>query len=128
MSAMIITPLDNIEIRDNGLIKLDLEKLNIPKSFIYQYVISIPPLVIGGNHKHDHQEIFFSTDENLEVHWINSRGEKKMAKFKEGNKLSLFQIPSGIPHAVINTSSYKPAVLVEFADRERKNVEKTVII
>ena len=125
---MIKKPLANVEIRENGLIKLDLNQLPIPKAFIYQFVISFPPGIIGGNHKHQHEEIFFSTDENLEVHWINLNGEKEKAKFREGNSLFLFYIPTGVPHAVINTSSNSFAVLVEFANAERTGVERVVII
>lgn len=125
---MIKKRLENIEIRENGLIKLELNQLPIPKAFIYQYIFSIPPRVIGGNHKHQHEEIFFSTDENLEVHWINKKGEKEKSKFKEGNNLFLFYIPKGVVHAVVNTSSNHPAVLVEYADGVRVGVEKVVII
>lgn len=125
---MIKHRLDTVEIRENGLIKLDLKNLPIPETFTYQYVISIPAGVIGGNHKHRHQEIFFSTDEHLEVHWINAKGEKEHSKFKEGNALYLFHIPAGTPHAVINTSKDNPAVLIEFADQKSIGVERFVIL
>lgn len=114
-----------VDQRDNGLTKIDWDHLPFPPDFSIQKQIAIwiPPLQKGGNHKHPRREFFVSFDEHLELHWIDQTGQKQMQRMKEDNCFYLFDIPPFIPHAIVNTSKILPAILIEFACSEQRDVE-----
>lgn len=125
LTSVIITPLTSpaLVMGSNGILKLHLDKLPSPSEFSDPVMISIPPMQLGGNHKHLHRELFLSLDDFLELYWIDGYGCKHQHKMRENNQAWLFEIPSGVPHAIVNTSENSAGTVVEFADGPPQSVE-----
>jgi hypothetical protein len=123
--TVIITPLKSPALIEgsNGKLKISLDEIMKSSDFSNPTLISIPSMQVGGNHKHSHRELFLSLDDFLELHWVDSVGCKHQRKMRDSSTVWLFEIPPGIPHAVVNTSENLNGTLVEFADAEPLSVE-----
>lgn len=119
----------NVEKTDKGLFSINLDTLSMPASFVkkHHYVIHLPPLEIGGNHRHPREEVFLCLSDNVEFHWIDKEGKKHTRQMKEKDKLYLFYVRPHVAHAVVNKSEL-PATLVEFADSPHYDVEPMDIV
>jgi uncharacterized RmlC-like cupin family protein len=122
--TVIAHPLEKMDKRANGIEKVNLAELPIPKGFNIkeQVLLLLPPSQIGGNHKHSRKELFFTLNDDVVIVWVDAAGEKHERIMKEGDHVYLFEIPSGIPHAVQNRSATTSAILLEFADGPLENV------
>lgn len=102
-----------------------MNELPLPADFLnhHQIMLSIPPMQIGGNHKHPRREIFLSLSDDVELHWIDQDGIAHINKMKEENQLYLFDVPPFVPHAIINLSQKSAAVLLELNDDYQHDVE-----
>lgn len=120
-----IIPVYEFDARIDGLLKVDLDKLPLPSDFInqHQILIYIPPMQFGGNHKHPRREIFFSLNDNIELHWIDKNGTTHVNKMREENQIYIFDVHPFVPHAIVNLSQKLAAVLLEFTNDRQHNVE-----
>ena len=108
-----------------GILKVDLNALPLPAEFILrqQIMLYMPPMQIGGNHKHPQREIFLSLSDDVELHWIDKDGTTHTHKMKEGNQLFLFDVQPFVPHAIINLSKTAAAVILELTDTDEQHAE-----
>lgn len=116
--------------KENGLWCLDLDRIKLPKGFkcLKKYLLYFPPQTMGGNHKHNHTEIFIGLGKDMELHWLNKDGKKQKAKMQPKNTLFAFQISPGTAHAVINKSKKEKGILIEFAAAVPNNLEPVEVI
>jgi uncharacterized RmlC-like cupin family protein len=109
--------------RENGLYVIDLDKCDIPFKVMEKSVVYIPKGQFGGNHKHSRTEALVSLGDNLKLLWMDKDNEVHEEMMYEDGKLSLFVIPSGLAHAVLNVSKNSFGVLIEFTNESQGNVE-----
>lgn len=118
-------------VKDNGLItiynKTVLEKCGFNVNQYESGIVVLPPGSIGGNHKHDRIEAFYSLGD-LTISWKTKNGRKKTESMApDGREYKLFVSEKGEPHAIINNSKMDQ-ILVEFASGPQVNVEQSKII
>ncbi len=123
-------PLSKVFKRTDGLLKFELKDLPLPPEFsnVCQVMISIPPGRIGGNHKHVRRELFVSLSDDVELHWVAADGSRRVERMKEGDNLYLFDVPSLVPHAILNRAKSKPAIILELSDNAPGEVEPVEVI
>ena len=80
-----VIPVSKFNKRTDGLLIVDLADLPLPSDFLNQHQILIyfPPMQFGGNHKHPRREIFFSLNDDVELHWIDQNRTKHIRKMKK---------------------------------------------
>jgi len=102
-----------------------LNNLSLPVDFLnhHQVMLHIPPMQMGGNHKHPRREIFISLSDDVELHWVDEDGNIHINKMKEENQFYIFDVHPFVPHAIINLSQKSAAVLLELADDYQHDVE-----
>ncbi len=124
-SSVIVTELVSPALKEgaHGILKLALNNIPSISDFSDPVLLAIPPGQMGGNHRHLHRELFISLDEFLELHWVDGYGSKHRHKMRDNNRVWLFEIPSNVPHAIINTSEYSSGTLLEFSDGPPLSVE-----
>lgn len=121
-------PVTAYVIRGDGLVKVDLAALPLPKDAgLKPTWISLPPLQIAGNHKHARREYFFTLDESLEIHWVDSAGHKHVSKMKEKEGVYLFAVYPEVPHAIVNSSKTSTAQFLEFAMEDGVAAEPCIV-
>lgn len=98
----------------------------LPSTFILQEttLVQIPKRAIAGNHRHPRQEAFVCFQNGVELHWLDSSGNKHVQAMQpENGQAFLFVVPSMVPHAVVNKSE-AAATLMAYADGPLANTEQ----
>ena len=115
--------------KSNGLWVLDLNKRILPNNFIpkEQSVVYLPPLKVGGNHKHPRTEIFIGIGD-LELIWLDEKGIKKTELLNFNSQNYIFVVLPFTPHAVVNKSKNNFGILIEWADAKQHEVISENII
>ena len=123
-------PIYPLDLKENGLCKIDLSQIPLPDEFseYQQIMIYLPPLTTGGNHRHPRRELFFSLNEELQLHWIDEKGILQIWPMKEKDQLYLFDVHPFVPHAIVNTSPQTGAVLLEITNEKQYGVEAYPVI
>lgn len=113
---------------DNGLFVVDNARLPFPEGFEVRErsVVHLPAGQVAGNHRHPRQECYYTCEEDVELHWIDDEGKTHIEPMDGTEGPQLFFIPSGVPHAVVNTWRYG-ATLIGFADGRLEDVEAVVV-
>ncbi|HVI68881.1 MAG TPA: hypothetical protein VM581_00305 [Magnetospirillaceae bacterium] len=115
--------------RDNGVFVLDAN-MPLPDSFTLneRSLVHIPAGAIAGNHRHPRQEAFICFQEGVELHWIDSAGEKhSQAMHPTNGEGFLFVISPMVPHAIANKTA-GAAMVMEYADGPALAVEQIPVV
>ncbi|NCN44998.1 MAG: hypothetical protein COU63_00260 [Candidatus Pacebacteria bacterium CG10_big_fil_rev_8_21_14_0_10_36_11] len=88
-----------------------------------QQIVHLAPLSIGGNHKHPRTEWFIGIGDLLFV-WLDENGAKYEEHMHPDGQILLIEVPSYLPHAVVNQSEVNVGILFEMADGKMVDVEK----
>lgn len=92
-----------------------------------QQLIYIPPLAIGGNHKHARTEWFIGIGDMV-FFWLDNHNQKFEKHMNPEGHLFLVQVPPFLPHAVKNVSKHNLGILFELANDKMTNPEKIQVI
>lgn len=113
---MIHKRISPIYTKENGVWVLAVSEIrkNIPFEIIDETVVHIPPHQVAGQHSHLRSEAFVCMGEDVFLHWKHDQTQKSFEMNPEGNVFVCI-LPSGVAHAVENTSS-NSVYLLEFAD------------
>ncbi len=113
---------------DTDLWVLNEDDVPIDKNLIHdQQIVHFSPQTFGGNHKHPRIEWFIGIGD-LTFWWLDEDGKKHEEHMNPEGQLVLIEVPSYLPHAVVNNSVTKNAVMFEYADAKMSNVEEIVIV
>ncbi|QQS38392.1 hypothetical protein IPM62_03330 [Candidatus Woesebacteria bacterium] len=113
---------------DTDVWVLNTEDIPIDKKLIKDMqIIHLAPKSIGGNHKHPRIEWFIGIGD-LTFVWLDEKGEKYTEHMHPNGQIRLITVPPHIPHAVVNESQDKTAVLFEMADGKMKDVEQVKVV
>ena len=101
---------------ERGLWVLNENMLPLPWNEISdRQLVHFAPKAYGGNHAHPRREWFVAIGDLLLV-WLDSDGNRHEEQMQREDQLLLFEIPTNLPHAVLNRSDIAAGVLWEFAD------------
>ena len=116
--------------RDTGVWVLHTQTVAIAPDFVVkeQSIVSIPPLQIGGNHKHPRREAFLGFGKELFLVWQDADQQLHEEAMNADDTIYLFLVESLVPHAVINKSSDSTAILYEYADDTQHDVVPVPVI
>lgn len=107
---------------------LNTDSIPVDKSKVKDIqLVHLAPKSVGGNHKHPRTEWFVGIG-NLELVWVDKSGNKQTEKMNPNGQLKLIEIPPYLPHAVVNVSQDRPAILFEMADAKQGSVENVKIV
>ncbi len=106
---------------------LNIDDLPISKDSIKdQQIVHLAPQSVGGNHKHPRTEWFIGIGE-LYFIWFDEAGTRYEQHMHPQGKILLVEVPTLLPHAVVNKSATQVGVLFEMADGKMKGAESTVV-
>ena len=113
---------------DSEVWVLNTDDIPIDKNQIKdQQIVHLAPESAGGNHKHPRIEWFIGIGD-LELVWLNDRGQTQIEPMHPNGQILLIQIPSLLPHAVRNVSHTHNAILFEYANAKMTSVEPVKIV
>jgi uncharacterized RmlC-like cupin family protein len=115
--------------KDSGVWVLHLEDIVLPDGFVSkeQSIISIPPGITAGNHKHPRIELFVGNGEGLVFSWLDEEGKAHEQRMNPDGTLFLFIVPATLPHAISNRGNTIATVL-ELASDVQHDVEKVEVV
>ena len=109
--------------KENGVVVVDFDGINIPFKVKEKSLVYIPPAEKGGNHKHPRTEAFVGIGEGLKIIWKDENEKVIEKNMNSDGELLLFVIPANTPHVIINNSDKQFGILIEFADDVQHDVE-----
>lgn len=122
-------PFSPTYITENGLFLIDINAVSgLPFKIKERSLVNVPPMRIGGNHKHPRWEAFVGIGPGLKLIWQDENSLKYEESMYHDENLTLFIISPHTPHAVINESKSNLGVLLEFASEVQHEIETVELI
>ncbi len=117
-------------VRNSGLWVRGLSPILIPEisqPLTQISLVCLPPKQVGGNHKHPRIEVFGLMSGNLELHYLEADNHQICTMATPTSQdMTLYVIPTLLPHAVINRSDGN-AYMLEFASEPQHDIESVVL-
>lgn len=106
---------------------LNFDDIPVDAKLIYdRQIVQLGPGSVGGNHKHPRTEWFVAMGDLVLV-WQDEVGDTHQQHMNPNDQLYLVEVPSLLPHAVVNRSKTQFGVLYEMGDGKMKDVQKVAI-
>ncbi|MBP7740937.1 hypothetical protein KA089_02035 [Candidatus Woesebacteria bacterium] len=105
---------------------LNTDDIPVDKNLIKdQQIVHFEPNSFGGNHKHSRIEWFVGFGD-LEFIWLDENGKQFKIHMNPNGQIKLIEVPSFLPHVILNKSDSKIGILFELADAKMSDDEKVL--